>query len=346
MKERLSNFELLRGILMFMIICVHLTGHGILDPNSHVPLSVNNWLYANIIDSFFYCCVNAFVLISGYWGLRPTLKKYLLLDIPVIIYCIIASVIIDGFQNFHFTYFIPTITNKYWFLTQYFLLYITSPILNKYIENTNQKTLLTTILMGGAVFVVVPSILHITYIGERGMDFINFSLIYLIGRYIKIYDINISLKKGFSLYLITSLIILFLVLWAGYKNGVNKGWRINYYAYNTILVYLQTLGFFFIFKNLNFKSKIINYLSPSFFYIYIIHSNPSVREHLYTDWLKCPDYYYSEYFLLHLFSCAIFIFVSCLLIDIIIRRLTLNKVIVEMSNNIESMSQNFSKFFK
>lgn len=70
----------------------------------------------------------------------------------------------------------------------------------------------------------------------------------------------------------------------------------------------------------------INWLSSSFFYVYIIHSNPTVRIHLY-NWLKIEDYIFSELFVLHMFLCAVVLFVTCILIDIVFRRILIYKSI-------------------
>lgn len=98
MKERESNIELLRGVLMFMIVCVHLTGNGVLNGDNPIAVGNTNWVYANIIDGLFYCCVNTFVLITGYFGLRASFKKYISLDIPVIMYSLMAVVLFENYE--------------------------------------------------------------------------------------------------------------------------------------------------------------------------------------------------------------------------------------------------------
>jgi surface polysaccharide O-acyltransferase-like enzyme len=73
---RQSNFELLRGVLMFMVVGLHVTGLGLLWRDSPTPLGSINFISGNLIESFFSMAVNCFVLISGYWGIRASFKNY------------------------------------------------------------------------------------------------------------------------------------------------------------------------------------------------------------------------------------------------------------------------------
>lgn len=327
MKERASNIELLRGILMFMIVCVHLTGNGVLNAENPIAVGNTNWIYANIIDGLFYCCVNTFILITGYFGLRASFKKYMALDIPVIIYSLLA---VAFFGNYALKSVMggvfPTLSNSYWFLTQYFLLFLLSPFLNAYIAAIDRKQFIETIVLATLIVVIIPTFLRYDIAGSRGMNFISFALLYLIGRYFSIYKIKSKISTAIITYVSTSALIIALTLILGYQYGINKGWQSPFFAYNCILVYIQSISFFFMFKSLNIKSKFINFLSPSFFYIYIIHENPIVHAYLYS-WLRCEDYYYSNYFLVHTLGSSLIIFVGCLLIDIILRRVLLKKPI-------------------
>ena len=62
--KRNYGIDLLRMILMLMVVILHVLGHGgVLDATT--PLSAKycvSWL----IESFAYCAVNCYALISGY----------------------------------------------------------------------------------------------------------------------------------------------------------------------------------------------------------------------------------------------------------------------------------------
>ena len=75
---------------MLMIVLVHLTGNSALNSNNPLEYTNPNWLFANIIDAICYSSVDCFILISGYFGLRPTIRKFFNLEIPIIMYGLIA----------------------------------------------------------------------------------------------------------------------------------------------------------------------------------------------------------------------------------------------------------------
>lgn len=328
--KRKPNIELLRGILMLMIVLVHLTGNGVLsdtDPISYVEI---NWIIANIIDALCYSAVNCFILISGYFGIKPTIKKYLNLEIPVVIYGIIAYVLFDRSSlggAIHAV--LPVLSKSYWFFTSYFMLLLVAPILNDFVDNTSRKNHKIAVLIALLFFVFIPSFSPFRLSEARGMDFVGFSVIYLIGRYFGKHDINLSFNRSMLIYLVTTILCFSLTMLLAYKFGINRGWRSPFYAYNNILVLLQAIGLFYIFKNITINEKwgrVINYLSPSFFFVYIIHENPKIHFLLYS-WIESRKVFYSTDFFLHTIGWSIIIFITCILFDVVIRRVIFLKVI-------------------
>lgn len=219
-KERLSNIELLRGVLMFMIVCVHIIGNGILNEETPIGIYNSNWLISNAIDSLFYCCVDTFILITGYFGLRPSFKKYASIDISVIIYSFLFLLLFGKLTIYNTLHCLfPTLSKSYWFLTQYFLLNLAAPFINSFLVKTSKAQHLNLILLGSIILVIVPSFLRIKVADERGMDFVNFSLLYVIGRYFSTYKIYINLKNSTLLYILSSVLIFTGTLCLGYWGG-------------------------------------------------------------------------------------------------------------------------------
>ena len=138
------------------------------------------------------------------------------------------------------------------------------------------------------------------------------------------------------LYMISSFFCFGLTLLFAHKYDINQGWQSRFYAYNNILIYVQALSLFFIFKSIRIQSKFINWIAPSFFYIYILHEMPTIHDKLY-KWIHLSDYYYSNYFLAHIIICGLLIFCISLCVDIVIRRLMLGIVIEKASSYIESV---------
>lgn len=72
-------------------------------------------------------CVSLFVLISGYFGINGSVKKYLKLELEVLFYSILSLLIMVGVQsNLNlkqiFQSVVPVMSGKYWYITTYMLL--------------------------------------------------------------------------------------------------------------------------------------------------------------------------------------------------------------------------------
>lgn len=328
--KRQANIELLRGVLMFMIVMVHLTGNGVLDANNPIDYNHPNWLIANVIDAICYPAVNCFILVSGYFGLNLSIRKFLKLEIPVLIYGIILLFIIGplsvkGFSNAFF----PFLSKSYWFLTSYFILLLISPLINTYLSSLNKTQVHQVLLIAIGIIVLVPSFTPFRLSDSRGMDFVNFSVLYMVGRYVSSYGVNISLKKSSLIYIISSLMSLTFTVVFAYYWGINKGWKSVFYSYTHIFVYIQAIGLLFIFKHINIPPKVgdfVTKISPSFFFIYVIHESPFVHDRLY-NWIQSEAFYYSDLFWIHTLGYALLIFLTCILIDIVFRRFIFSKFI-------------------
>ncbi len=328
--NRQAGIELLRGILMLMIVLVHLTGNGVLKSDAPIAFTEPNWLWANLIDAICYPAVNTFVLISGYFGIRLSLGRVLKLDIPVIIYSVSLFVLFGSFSiGGLVSSFIPILSKEYWFLTAYFLLMLLSPFLNAFLDSRNQRQLKMLLFWALLLFVIMPSFSPFCLSESRGMDVINFSVLYIVGRSLACFNVNVSRRKSVWLYIASTLIVFALTVLFAYRFDINSGWKSMFYAYNSVFVYLQAIGLFFLFKQFHINDnvgRVIKWVAPSFFFVYIIHSCPVIADKLYF-WISSADYYYSEYFVLHTIIWAFIIFVSCIFIDIVFRRGLLMPVI-------------------
>ena len=78
MKERDSNFELLRIVAMFCIIFYHLLSYFI------TPVT-NDAVY-KALEIPFHCGVLLFVLISGYYGIKTSLRGVIKLILPILFF--------------------------------------------------------------------------------------------------------------------------------------------------------------------------------------------------------------------------------------------------------------------
>ena len=146
-KIRQSNFELLRIISMFMIICFHYAVHSI-------DKLENNFNFgSNFIYTFFMSggplAVLLFIMITGYFMIKSDIKIKRLIDleIQVLFYSILGLLIWLIFIKEPITYseliksVLPNLSNSYWFFTSYFAIYLFMPFINKFLLNLTENEL-------------------------------------------------------------------------------------------------------------------------------------------------------------------------------------------------------------
>ena len=139
---RQSNFELLRIIAMLLVLVVHADFLANGTPSSHEFISDPlNAFTRTVIQSIAIVCVNVFVLISGWFGIKPSLKgissfifQCLFFYVGIYIINVLffkAPVSIIELRKCLF--FAPE--SGLWFVLAYVMLYILSPILNTFINS-------------------------------------------------------------------------------------------------------------------------------------------------------------------------------------------------------------------
>ena len=149
--ERQPNFELLRIVLMLFIIAGHITMYS----GKLKDLGTTDYYISNFLRSFTMVAVNAFVLLTGYFGTNRNWKKLIKLDLRVCFYTWVglALAVTFGIHTISLTKDIqllfPVITKQYWYVTIYFVLCIFSPYLNVFLESISEKMLKDAILSGG-----------------------------------------------------------------------------------------------------------------------------------------------------------------------------------------------------
>lgn len=87
--ERQPNFEVLRIVLMLLIIAGHITMYS----GKLQEIGTTDYYITNLCRSFTMVAVNAFVLLTGYFGTNRNWEKLLKLDIRVCFYTWIGFVL-------------------------------------------------------------------------------------------------------------------------------------------------------------------------------------------------------------------------------------------------------------
>ncbi len=266
-KERYSSFELLRLLCIFGIQSMHAYAVFMKDAEGF------NFVYGIFINSVFNIGVSVFILISGYFGVKLSLKKLITLELLVIFYSLCSELLI-GFVGGEWNpknlikAFFPIFTRKYWYMTSYMLLLLFSEYINKIPEKLGKKQFEKLLLMLLFVFSIIPTIIQTDIMGDGGKGFANMFLMYLMGRYIALYGIACSRKRSVIVSLVTLLTGFFLNLAASCIKG--DGVYTPFARDCSLIIVIAAVAIFLVFQNMHFHSRFINRVAGHVVAIYLL----------------------------------------------------------------------------
>ncbi len=274
--RRQSNIELLRIIAMLMILGLHVNFLALGTPDigeiSNMPMQS---FMRILCENFCIVGVNVFVLISGWFGINYKLKglcsflfQSLFFSLAIFVpFCLFDKIeasrinIMSAFLMYK---------NAYWFVWAYFILYIISPILNTFIENTDKATIRRVIIL----FFTTQTVLFVfTSVGfyKAGYSPLSFIGLYLLARYFKLYRNNNGKYKYLGVYLVCVLfntLICFVPSYFVYDNGTILS-IVN--SYTNPLNIIGALYILLFFTKINFYSGSVNWFAASCFAVYLVH---------------------------------------------------------------------------
>lgn len=201
MKVRQSNMELLRIIAMFLVLLVHADFFSLGAPSAsdcvNAPVGSSLKVFFEAIS---IACVDIFVCLSGWFGIKPSVRGFSnfvfqclfwLIGLYIITLLIGTSTFsIQGIKG------CLALTKLNWFIKAYILLYILAPVLNAFVEKASQKEFRNVLIAFFAFefvygWIFSGSTLHIV----GGYSTISFIGLYLLARYVRLYQPRISLKS-------------------------------------------------------------------------------------------------------------------------------------------------------
>ena len=280
---RNSSIELYRIIAMLFVVIVHCNGWlvgGIPSVFDETNISVFRISQATI-QAITCTCVNMFLLISGYFGLKLKWKSilniYMLLISISIPFYLLSVYLGETFSIRQFLSRFMAFSRSGYFVECYLLLMFFSPVLNAFIDKLGKKILLWVLLFWG-IEIYFEFYLHDKDLGFMGgYSFIHFMLIYMIGRTLYLYKeqlFAISKKRYFTCYILSTLTILCLY----------TIFDIYAYSYSSPFNVIATCSLFMIFAKTVYYNRWINWIASSTFAVYIIHVNNPIL-----SWLRNFD---------------------------------------------------------
>ena len=286
MRQRVFSLDLLKILSMLIVVVLHETTYGL--HMDEIAVLGPAWFLCVISRCFSFVAVNCFVLISGYFLSHSDFKvrRVAKLWLQVLEYSLGLCFVLKAFDLIPIgkreiiKSGLPLLTNSYWFFTAYFVMVMISPLMNTVIDRTSKKELQKIIVSMMTVFVIVPTInLFGDAFGARnGYHVIWFVFLYLVAGYMRKYEVK--LKKGLYLYACMAAVLVFLKV-----ISTISGFHIIYnltLQYNSIIVFLGSVGLFGFMKDLKINEKFgmsCSKISGLIFAVYLIHEHPLVRNY-------------------------------------------------------------------
>lgn len=261
MKERQSNIELLRIICMFMIVMHHFVGNvwypGILL--MQMPNSLPEAIFL-LSHCLFFIGVNCFVLISGYFSIKTSLRSFLHLYGFYAFYALLIA-LAQYFGDAHYVMMplgekwfhiavhslMPWDNNDFWFMNAYLALFMMAPMLNAAICGMEKMMYIRILVLLTILNVILGGFFSIEGLNTWGFCVAQFVYLYMIGGYIRKY-VNIESIKAHRWYNIGAYVGS-AVLWGVFVaiqvyEFPFLGRFFKAFAYNNVFVLTAAIGFF------------------------------------------------------------------------------------------------------
>ena len=194
---RQTNIELLRLIAMFFVLVCHVV-FGPIDQPSLLefychPTSI---ICITLLKSISIISVNLFIIISGWFGIKASLKSFTNFAFQCLYFLIGIYVVmlICGKTDFSIDNIVACTGATNWFILSYIGLYILSPVLNKFCE-TSSKVQFRSVLISFFLFQTLYGWPGAAKYFAGGYSAISFIGLYLLARYIRLYGTDFKIEK-------------------------------------------------------------------------------------------------------------------------------------------------------
>lgn len=323
--SRMSNFELLRIIAMFLLVAHHLVYHGGLIQN------IENLGQRSVALIFFplgKMAFIAFLVISSYFMQEKTFKATRFVDtwLEVFFYSVLfvfVSWLINGnigIRGF-ISCFFPIIGNSHGFASSYLLLYLLLPILQKVRFETKEKhTFFIVLLFIIQIFSQIFGKIF-GYVQPISSELTLFIFVFFITGYLKKYPVIIMNHIFFNIFVLA--FVYFIVYINSYFIYVAKAPKVYehfFYVFSSdescIFNIIGGFSLFYLFKNIKIKTSIIiNKIASFTFGILLIHDHNFFRYVLWKNIIHTEKLFFEDFVLIKIFYIVFIIFSICALCD-------------------------------
>ena len=319
-QKRESSLELLRIIAMLLVLMVHAGFKALGIPTvEEVASSPASSFLRFLSESVAIVCVNVFILITGWFGIRPKVSRFCGLVFQVVFigaFIYLCLLLLGKTEPWGVNGWVRLLLFRrgLWFVSAYMVLYVLAPVLNAFVTTAHQQTFRNVLLAFFAVQTLCGFCADYSFFGY-GYTPLSFIGLYLLARYMSIYRSRFcTLNKWYDMTIYACSTLLTAVLSMVVIRYTHRDDCL--YDYLSPIVIVSSVYFFLFFTKLSFHSKAVNWVASSAFAVYLFHCDPLFFDSYYL--LPIKEFYVNDtlpLFVLHTASLMMAVFVLAIVVD-------------------------------
>lgn len=268
--ERHSSIELLRLLCIFGIVLMHQFGPYLQDAAGF------EILFGVVEMSLFNCAVSIFALISGYFGIRADKKKAIRFVLQVVLWSLLSCCITSAIRHElslgdALRSILPITSRTYWYATDYFLLLMLSPWINRLVDRMTDAERIRILAALLVIAYVIPTVFQRNFDGQNGKSLLSIVTMYVAGRTLALNKVRFQKRKSLCVFS-TTLLMTIALNYLGtelFNSAGSTGVHNPFAKDNSPFVFLMSVSIFMCFLTLRLHSSAINKAARSVFPIYL-----------------------------------------------------------------------------
>ena len=351
--KRNYGIDLLRMVLMFMVVLLHVLGHGgVLDATEQLTLRYSaSWL----LETLGFCSVNCYAIISGYvyYNRKYRLSSFAQIWLQALIYSLGIAICVWISKPECFSigdlidYVLPVSTGRYWYFTAYAGLFVLIPFLNAGVNAFSEEKAKKYLFLLFCVFTIIPTLARIdTFFTHSGYSTFWLAYLYVFGACLKKYEWGEEIQSSKAALVYIGCVLLSWGIKIGcegitaYLLGDPKT-GFNFIAHNSPTMVIAAISLFLAFKKCRIPQKMIRCISefsPAAFGVYLIHDHDYIRTYVISDKFAFLTELSVPLMIVGIIGSAMAIFLCCLLIDWIRHKIFVR---IHVKEHIERLENKF-----
>lgn len=328
-KERNYSIDFFKIFSMFMVVAIHVLNGVVLGSQKG---TINEYVSV-FLETSVLTAVNCFALASGFILINVKYKFSRIINMwfQVFFYSVLITV--------PFFVFIPEVcskgillqscfpvlaANRYWYFSSYFVLFMLMPYINILLNHLTKKQHLTLNLILFVIFSIFPIIAfeNGTYYTYKGYSFFWLAIVYIWGAYFGKHGIKSRLRTDMLAFWVCT-ILTFLSRFGFFVDDIPVlsaiVSRMEFSRYDSPCLVIASVALLSAFSKIKISNqaliKLINFISPLTFGIYLIHNNQLIRHQIMLKYLPSIGELNTLFMILLSLAFIIGIFTVCLFLD-------------------------------